>query len=109
MDCHESLRNSRNDEVEGTLLFAKAKRSKNFIKDFLFDFFTRFCNSAESVFKSNSSICGGSFVFGGNFGVATRLLVCCSPKFPPSAKGAPKDEFPTIYTLFRLGCIKYAR
>ena len=43
--------------------------------------------------QSNSSICGGSFVFGENFGDKTRLGVCCSPKFSPSAKGAPKDEF----------------
>ena len=59
-------------------------------------FFGRFadsCESAELAFESNSSICGGSFVFGENFGDKTRLAVCCSPKFSPSAKGAPKDEF----------------
>ena len=35
LDCHDSANaESRNDEVERTLLFAKAKRSKNFIMIF---------------------------------------------------------------------------
>ena len=85
LDCHELLRNSRNDEIE--------------------------CNSCDSPHNdglyaldsprnddnlpiNNSIICGGSFVFLKIFRIEARLEVCEILKIFKSAKNAPKDELP---------------